>query len=69
MARTAYGEAEVIALATREPLALERDGGWRGTAVTLPDGIWTDNLSGRTYSGRVPMAALCAELPVALLSR
>ena len=69
MARTGDGEAEVIALATREPLALERDGGWRGTAVTLPDGIWTDSFSGRTYSGRVPMAELCAELPVALLSR
>ena len=69
MARTAYGVPQVIALATREPLALERDGGWRGTAVTLPDGIWTDSFSGRTYSGRVPMAELCAELPVALLSR
>ena len=69
VARTAYGVPQVIALATREPLALERDGGWRGTAVTLPDGIWTDSFSGRTYSGRVPMAELCAELPVALLSR
>ena len=69
VARTAYGVPQVIALATREPLALERDGGWRGTAVTLPDGIWTDSFSGCTYSGRVPMAELCAELPVALLSR
>ena len=69
MARTKNGEPHVIALATREPLALERDGGWRDTTVTLPAGEWTDRLTGRTFSGRVRAEQLYAELPTVLLTR
>lgn len=68
-ARTLGDEPQVIALATREPLALERDGGWRGTTVSLPEGNWTDRLSGKTFTGTVELATLCAEQPVALLTR
>lgn len=68
MARTADA-AEVIALAVREPLALERDGGWRGTTVQLPDGQWIDRLTGATYSGAADMAELTALLPAVLLVR
>lgn len=69
MARTADGGPQVIALATREPLALERDGGWRGTTLTLPDGPWVDRLTGRGVSGTVEVATLCDELPAVLLTR
>ena len=68
MVRLLHDEPQVIALATRAPLALERDGGWRGTTVTLPEGTWTDRLSGREYSGTVEMAQLYAELPAVLLT-
>ncbi|MCP1386686.1 malto-oligosyltrehalose synthase [Corynebacterium sp. TA-R-1] len=57
----------VIALATRLPLELEARGGWGDTTVQLPDGEWTDRLTGRTFSGAVPVADVLATLPAALL--
>lgn len=66
--RTLDDAPQVIAVATRTPLALERAGGWRGTTLTLPEGTWTDRLTGREYSGTVEMAQLCAELPTVLLT-
>lgn len=68
MARTLDDAPQVIAVATRNPLALERAGGWRGTTLTLPEGTWTDRLTGREYSGTVDLAQLCAELPAVLLT-
>ena len=68
MARTLNDEPQVIAVATRTPLSLERAGGWRGTTLTLPEGTWTDQLTGQKYSGTVEMSQLCAELPAVLLS-
>jgi (1->4)-alpha-D-glucan 1-alpha-D-glucosylmutase len=41
--------------------------GWEDTALELPDGQWTDRLTGRTYWGRVAVTELFSELPVALL--
>ena len=57
----------VIALATRRPLALETAGGWGETTVQLPEGDWVDRLTGRTYSGVVPVADVLATLPTAML--
>ncbi|QPK82655.1 malto-oligosyltrehalose synthase [Corynebacterium qintianiae] len=57
----------VIALATRRPLLLERNGGWGNTTVTLPRGTWVDRMSGRTYEGTVPVADVLGVLPTALL--
>lgn len=68
MARVRERAPQVIALATREPLTLERSGGWRDTTVTLPEGIWTDRLTGREFSGTVAVARLCADLPAVLLT-
>ena len=59
----------VIALATRLPLTLEDAGGWGSTTVTLPEGTWTDRLSGQTYSGTVACADVFRGLPCALLVR
>jgi (1->4)-alpha-D-glucan 1-alpha-D-glucosylmutase len=43
--------------------------GWADTVITLPDGVWTDRLTGAQCSGTVHAAQLFAELPVALLVR
>lgn len=45
------------------------DSGWGQTTLTLPQGSWTERLSGATYSGTVEVADLFAELPVAVLVR
>ncbi|MBX7432882.1 malto-oligosyltrehalose synthase [Mycobacterium sp. Y57] len=45
------------------------ENGWDNTVVAIPDGSWTDLLSGVTRSGPVLASDLFAELPVALLVR
>ncbi|MGD7000920.1 malto-oligosyltrehalose synthase [Corynebacterium halotolerans] len=60
---------EVIAVATRSPLVLQREGGWRGTTLTLPAGTWREELSGRTFTGMVPVAEVLRVLPTALLRK
>jgi maltooligosyltrehalose synthase len=37
--------------------------------VTLPDGDWADVLGERTLRGRLPVAELCGDAGIALLSR
>lgn len=58
---------EVVALATRRPLLLEDRGGWGETTVTLPEGVWTDRLTGKTFSKTVPVRDVLDVLPTALL--
>lgn len=60
---------DVVGVATRRPLLLHRDGGWRDTTVTLPEGRWRDELTGREFRGRVRVAELLELLPTALLQR
>lgn len=45
------------------------ESGWGDTSLPLPDGIWTDRLTGRDFSGRIDGATLFAELPAVLLER
>jgi (1->4)-alpha-D-glucan 1-alpha-D-glucosylmutase len=45
------------------------DTGWGDTSLALPDGSWTDRLTGRRLSGSVALADLYADLPVALLEK
>jgi (1->4)-alpha-D-glucan 1-alpha-D-glucosylmutase len=59
---------EVLVAVTRWTVRLEQSG-WGDTAVTLPDGSWTNVLTGAVVSGTLPAAELFAELPVALLER
>ncbi len=59
-----------MTVATRLPVRLAADGGWRDTALALPGGGWRDLLTGtRTVSaaGGAPLADVLAQLPVALL--
>ncbi|MEJ5927422.1 malto-oligosyltrehalose synthase [Corynebacterium sp. H128] len=60
-------DLQVIAVATRKPIQLERAGGWGDTTVTLPAGTWCDKLSGREFSGDVLVSQLLETLPTALL--
>jgi (1->4)-alpha-D-glucan 1-alpha-D-glucosylmutase len=60
----------VACLVTRAPARLREDGGWGSRTVPLPDGTWTDLLTGTTHTGgEVRCADVFAVLPVALLER
>ncbi|WZH37631.1 MAG: malto-oligosyltrehalose synthase [Microbacterium enclense] len=64
----AFDRGGVFAVATRLPVSLEAEGGWRDTVVLLPDTPVIDVLTGRTFAGgAVPLADLLAFYPVALL--
>jgi (1->4)-alpha-D-glucan 1-alpha-D-glucosylmutase len=65
----AYDRGGAITVGTRLPVRLERDGGWRDAWLTLPDGSWTDVLTGRTVTSRAALGSLLADYPVALLVR
>lgn len=59
---------DVLVAASRWTVALAETG-WGDTTMTLPEGIWTDRLTGRTHAGTPAATELFAELPVALLER
>ncbi len=75
----------VAVVATRLPVGLARSGGWQGTSLSLPSGVWRCELTGRTYqtgaevvNGRltnsvagdgIRLEELTRALPVALLVR
>jgi (1->4)-alpha-D-glucan 1-alpha-D-glucosylmutase len=59
---------DVLVAVTRWTVHLEQNG-WGDTVVGLPDGSWTDVLSGALVTGTAPAAELFAEQPVALLER
>jgi len=67
----AYARSEdLVVLATRLPVGLERRGGWSGTTLDLADGAWIDVLTGTPVDGgRVPVESVLARYPVALLVR
>ena len=60
---------DVVTVVTRWPLALEEEGGWRSTSLSLPPGQWADVLSGRHHRGDVLVRELLATVPVALLKK
>jgi (1->4)-alpha-D-glucan 1-alpha-D-glucosylmutase len=59
---------DVLVAVTRWTVRLH-EAGWGDTTVTLPDGEWTNTVTGAAVSGTLPVAELFAELPVALLER
>jgi (1->4)-alpha-D-glucan 1-alpha-D-glucosylmutase len=59
---------DVLVAVTRWTVHLEQTG-WGETSLTLPDGSWTDALTGTVVSGATLVSDLFAELPVALLER
>jgi (1->4)-alpha-D-glucan 1-alpha-D-glucosylmutase len=67
----AFDRGGAITVATRLPLGLAAKGGWGDTTLSLPDGAWRDEISGRDIPGStdVPLATILADLPVALLTK
>ena len=63
----AFDRGGAITVATRLPVGLDRRGGWGEAALPLPDGAYRDALSGTRHEGCVPLSALLAPYPVALL--
>lgn len=59
---------DILVAVTRWTVRLA-DTGWGNTVVPLPEGSWTDALSGATASGPTAAAELFADLPVVLLER
>ena len=59
---------DVLVAVTRWTVRLDETG-WGDTTLPLPDGTWTDRLTGATWTGRTAAADLFATLPVALLEK
>ncbi len=61
---------EVAVLVTRAPRRLEAAGGWGHQTLTLPDGLWRDELTDTLYEGgTVRCSDVFESMPVALLRR
>lgn len=58
-----------LTVVTRLSRRLADAGGWRGTELVLPEGVWTEVLTGRPFQAVVPLAELLDRLPVGLLVR
>ncbi|MDT5174029.1 MAG: (1-_4)-alpha-D-glucan 1-alpha-D-glucosylmutase, partial [Mycobacterium sp.] len=59
---------DILVAVTRWTVRLT-EGGWGDTVLPLPDGSWTDRLTGAMSSGPTSTAQLFADLPVVLLER
>ncbi len=69
-ARTIGERAEIVTVATRVALELEKLGGWADTTVQLPEGRWRDVIGKAEFDGgMVPLASVLRHHPVALLER
>ncbi|MFW5952052.1 MAG: malto-oligosyltrehalose synthase, partial [Gemmatimonadota bacterium] len=65
---------DVAVVVPRLPIRLARDGGWRDTTVALPEGRWSNVLTGERVNAdaagsRAEVASLLGRFPVALLVR
>jgi (1->4)-alpha-D-glucan 1-alpha-D-glucosylmutase len=59
---------DILVAVTRQTMRLAETG-WGNTVLPLPDGSWTDTLTGAMASGPTSAAELFADLPVVLLER
>jgi len=59
---------DILVAVTRWTVRL-RETGWGNTVLPLPEGPWTDTLTGAMASGPTSAAELFADLPVVLLER
>jgi (1->4)-alpha-D-glucan 1-alpha-D-glucosylmutase len=59
---------DIVVAVTRWTVRLQ-EAGWGDTVLPLPDGSWTDALTGATAGGPTSAAELFADLPVVLLVR
>ncbi|HEX2213117.1 MAG TPA: malto-oligosyltrehalose synthase [Mycobacterium sp.] len=59
---------DVLTAVTRHTVRLS-EAGWGDTSLDLPKGAWTDRIGVASHRGRILVAELFTELPVALLER
>ena len=59
---------DVLVAVSRHTVRLSETG-WGDTFLTLPNGEWTEILTGHRYSGRLNVSELLNETPVALLEK
>jgi (1->4)-alpha-D-glucan 1-alpha-D-glucosylmutase len=64
----AFDRGGAVTVATRRPVRLA-ERGWGDTVVHLPEGPWTDLLTGREHAGDAAAQGVLADHPVALLIR
>ncbi|QDY09127.1 malto-oligosyltrehalose synthase [Micromonospora sp. HM134] len=65
----AFDRGGAVAVATRLPVGLARDGGWRDTRLSMPGNSVTDVFTGQVYSGsELLLHDLLSTYPVALLA-
>ncbi|OWV04831.1 malto-oligosyltrehalose synthase [Micromonospora wenchangensis] len=65
----AFDRGGAVAVATRLPVGLARDGGWRDTRLSMPGNSVTDVFTGQVYSGsELLLHDLLDTYPVALLA-
>jgi len=63
-----FDRGGAVTVATRLPVSLEREGGWRDTTITVPGRPHVDVITGREFEGgSVALAELLSTYPVALL--
>ena len=68
--RTLDDHPDVVVIVERLPRALGDIGGFGQHSVVLPEGTWTDVLTGTTIGGgSVELSGLLGQLPVAVLTR
>jgi (1->4)-alpha-D-glucan 1-alpha-D-glucosylmutase len=65
----AFARDGLVAVCTRLPIGLASAGGWRDTVLPLPNGEWTDVITGRPVSAAPPLSELLSVYPVALVVR
>ncbi|MGE2713843.1 malto-oligosyltrehalose synthase [Mycolicibacterium litorale] len=59
---------DVLTAVSRHTVRLHETG-WGDTQLVLPDGKWTDRITGAAFTGTIAAADLFAELPAVLLER
>ena len=57
---------DVMVLVTRRPRRVQD---WEDTTVTLPEGMWEEQLGGGMFEGTVKLATLFKHRPQAILTR
>ncbi|MEB3030753.1 malto-oligosyltrehalose synthase [[Mycobacterium] nativiensis] len=65
----AFQRGDDVAVAVTRFAVRLAETGWGDTVLALPDGEWTDRLTGRCWSGAAPAAEFFDGLPVVLLER
>ena len=65
----AFQRGDDVLVAVRRWTVTLSETGWGDTSLPLPDGQWTDRLTGRTFSGQADAAELFTDLPATLLER